>query len=122
VRGAEVAAGHAVEFMRGGFRARPDRARTLAGDVAEDAPECAQALPARLESDLGDGQVGIAQQRRRPLNAPREQVAVRRHAEGLLERSREVGLGNAAHARQPSDGPVLTRGGVHPVFRAQKAA
>ena len=56
------------------------------------------------EGDLGDGQVGVAQQRRRPLDAPREQVAVRRDAEGLLERSREVGLGDAAHARQPPTG------------------
>ena len=75
-----------------------------------------------LERDLGDGQVGVAQQRRGPLDAAREQVAVRRHAERLLERSREVRLGDAAHARQPPHGPLLVRGGVHPVLRAQQAA
>ncbi len=51
-----------------------------------------------------------------------EQVAVRRDAEGLLEGSREVGLGDAAHARQPPDRPLLVRGGVHPVLGAQQAA
>jgi hypothetical protein len=44
-----------------------------------------------VESDLGDGQVGVAEQRRGPLDAPSEQVAVRREAEGLLERAGEVG-------------------------------
>ena len=47
---------------------------------------------------------------------------MRRDAEGLLERSREVGLGDAAHSRQPLDRPALVRGGVHPVLRAQQAA
>src|SRR4029450_13544801 len=47
---------------------------------------------------------------------------MRRDAEGLLERSREVGFGDSAHARQPPDGPFLVRGGVHPVLRAQQAA
>ena len=47
---------------------------------------------------------------------------MRRDAEGLLERSREVRLGDAAHAGQPRDGPLLVRGGVHPVLRAQQAA
>lgn len=32
-----------------------------------------------------------------------------------------MGLGDAAHARQPPDGPLLVRGGVHPVLRAQQA-
>ena len=58
----------------------------------------------------------------RPLDAPREQVPVRRDAEGLLERPREVSRRDAADARQPPYGPVLVRGGVHPVFRAQQAA
>ena len=105
-----------------GLLARPELARALAGDVAEGAPERAQALQPVWNAISVIGQVGVAQQRRRPLDAPREQVAVRRHAEGLLERSREVGLGDAAHARQPPDRPLLVRGGVHPVLRAQQAA
>ena len=120
--GAENACGHAAELVRRGPLARPDRARALAGDVAEGAPERAQALPACVKGDLGDGQVGLAEQRLGPLDAPRQEVPVRRDAEGLLERSREVGLGDAAHARKPPDGPLLVRGGVHPVLRAQQAA
>ena len=47
---------------------------------------------------------------------------MRRNAEGLLERPREVGLGDLAHLRQAVNGPVLVRGGIHAVFRAQEAA
>jgi hypothetical protein len=122
VRRADHAGRHTAELVCHGPPARPHGARALAGDVAEGAPERAQALPARLEGDLGDRQVGVAQQCGRPLDAPREQVAVRRHAEGLLERSREVGRGDAAHARQPWHRPGFVRGGVHAVFCAQQAA
>ena len=118
---AEEADGHVFELVRSGLLARPELTRALAGDVAERAPERAQAAPARLEGDLRDGQVGVAEQRRGPLDSPREQVPVRRDAEGLLEGPREVGLGDAAHARQPPDGPLLVRGGVHAVLRAQQA-
>ena len=120
VRGGEIT-GRNSAVVRFGLHALAERGRALAGDVAEGAPERAQAAPARVEGDLGDGQVGVAQQGHRPLDAPREQVPVRRKAEGLFERAREVGLGDAAHARQPPDGPVLVRGGVHPVLRAQQA-
>jgi hypothetical protein len=75
-----------------------------------------------MESNLGDGEIGIAKQGARALDAPREQVTVRRQAEGLLERSREVCLGDAAHLRKTTHGPRFVRGGVHPVSRAQKAA
>jgi hypothetical protein len=109
-------------LVRGGPRPRADRARALAGDIAKDATERPQAPPAGVEGDLGDRQIAVAQQRRRPLDAPREQVAVRRDAEGLLERAGEVSLGRAADARQPPDGPVLVRSGVHPILRAQQAA
>ena len=47
---------------------------------------------------------------------------MRRDAESLLERAREVSLGNMTDTRQPPDGPVLVRGGVHPVLRTQQAA
>jgi hypothetical protein len=46
---------------------------------------------------------------------------MRRDAEGILERLREVSLGDGAHARQPPDGPILMRGGIHPVLRAEQA-
>jgi hypothetical protein len=122
VRGHEEAGGHAVEIARRGSLALPDRAWVLAGNVAEGAAESAQALPPGLEGNLGDGEIGIAEQRGRALDTPREQVTVRRQAEGLLERSREVGLGDAAYLRKTAHRPVFVRGGVHPVFCAQQAA
>jgi hypothetical protein len=71
--------------------------------------------------DLRDGEIGVAEQRRGALDPSREQVPVRRDAEGLLEGSREVGRRDAAHAREPMDGPRLVRGGVQPILRAQQA-
>ena len=102
--GADEAGRHPLERVRRGLLARAQFARALAGDVAERAPERAQAFPAGLERDVGDGQVGVAQQRLGALDAARQQIAVRRHAEGFLERAREVRLGDAAHARQPPTG------------------
>jgi len=54
--------------------------------------------PSRVEGNLGNGPIGVAEQRRSPLDAPREQVAMRRHAEGLLEGAREMGFGDSAHS------------------------
>jgi hypothetical protein len=119
---AEEARGNAAEPSRGGPLARSDRAGILTGDVPERPPERAEARPSGLEGDLGDGEVGVAEQRLCPFDAPREQVPMRWNAEGLLERSGEVGLGNPAHAGEPPDWPLLVRGGVHPVLRAQQAA
>ena len=122
MRGAEPAARHMLEFVRRGLLARPELTRGLAGDVAEGACERSEAGPARLEGDLGNGELGVAEQRRRLLDAPGEQIAMRGNAERFLEGAREVRLGDVAHACQPSDGPLLVRGGVHPVLRAQQAA
>lgn len=105
-----------------GLRAGAVLARALAGDVAEDAPECAQAFPAGAEGDFGDRQVGVAQQRRRPFDAARQQITMRRDAESLLERTREMRLGNAACLCQPLHRPVLVRGGIHAVLCTQQAA
>ena len=107
--------------MRSALLTHPNSTGVLTDDVTECAPERAQAVPARLERDLGDGQIRIAEQRSGPLDAPREQVPVRRDAEGLLEGSCEMSLRGAAHARQPPDGPLLVRGGIHPVLGAQQA-
>jgi hypothetical protein len=62
--------------------------------VTEGTSERSQTFPARVEGNLGYGPIGIAEQRRSPLYTPGEQVAMRRYAEGLLERSREMGLGD----------------------------
>ena len=83
MRGAEIAARHVLERVRCGLLARPELARAFAGDVAEGARERAEAGPARLERDLGNGQLGVAEQRRGALDAAREQIAVRRERRTL---------------------------------------
>jgi hypothetical protein len=47
---------------------------------------------------------------------------MRWNPEGLLERAREVGCGDAAHARQAMHWPLFMRGRVHPVFGPEQAA
>jgi chitosanase len=122
VRGIQDAHGNAPGIVHGGPRPLSDRARILAGDVAERAPERAEALPSGPERDVGDRAIGITEQRGGALDAPREQIAVRRHTEGLLERAGEMRLRHAAHAREPRDGPFLVRRRIHAVLRAQQAA
>jgi hypothetical protein len=90
VSGADDATGHATEVLRRRPRARANRARAFTGDVVECATESPKALPPRLEGNLGDGQLGVPKQRRGPLDAPREQISVRRHPEGVLERPSEM--------------------------------
>jgi hypothetical protein len=51
-----------------------------------------------LQTDLGHGQITPAQQRHRPLDPTRLQVAVRRFTEGLAKPSREV---SRRHKRRP---------------------
>jgi len=122
LRGAEDAGGHAAKVARGRAPTRPDRARRFAGDVAHGAAEGAEAAPADEEGDLGHGTVGVAQLGGRALDAPRDQVAVWRQSEGLLERAREMRLGDTADAGETADRPLLVRGGVHPVLRPQQPA
>src|SRR6186713_3143547 len=61
VRCAEDACGHATELTRGGSCIHTGRARRSTDDVAKYAPERAQAPPACLQGDLGNGQVAVAQ-------------------------------------------------------------
>ncbi len=116
-------AGTRAELVRPRPLARPELARALAGDVAERASERAQAVPARLERDLGDGQVRVAQQRRRPLDATREQVAVRRQTPkaSLNDRAKCASETPLTRASRRT-GHSSARGRVHPVLRAQQAA
>ena len=118
--GADEAVRHLLERMIARLLSRTKLARAFAGYVAEDAPERAEAVPSRLERDLDDREVGVAEQRLGPLDAPSEQVAVRRHSECLLEGAREVRLGNAADARKASDWPFLVRGSVQSVLGAEQ--
>jgi hypothetical protein len=101
---------------------RAEFARTLACYVPKDASERSEAVPASLERDLGHRQVGVPQERLCPFDAARQQIAVRRNSEGILERSGKVRLGSPAHPREALDRPFLMRCGVHRVFRAQQAA
>lgn len=122
VRGGDDAGGHAREVVGAGLGVFAQIAGTLAGDVAEGAPESPEAPPARVESDLADGHLRVPQQRLGLLDAACEQVAVRRQAERFLELPREVRLGEMAHLGQPPYGPLLVRGGVHAILRTQQAA
>src|SRR5205085_7579059 len=54
--------------------------------------------------------------------AAREQVTMRRHAERIAERTREVRLRDATYFRQALDGPFLVGGDVHAVLRPEEAA
>src|SRR6188472_767564 len=58
--------------------------------ASEAGGERADALQADREADVGDRAIGVAQQRRRPLEAARQQVGVRRLAKGALELAAEV--------------------------------
>src|SRR3546814_12761048 len=59
--GTEEATGHLFERVRGGLFARTQFARALAGDVAEGAPDRAQAVPTGLPRDVADGHVRVEQ-------------------------------------------------------------
>ena len=61
---------HLVKRVRRRLLAGAQRARALAGDVAEDAAERAEAVPAGVEGDLDDRQVGVAEQGGGPLDPP----------------------------------------------------
>ena len=120
MRGAENAGGHAANPVCLATRTKPVCTRALAGDIAENPTERAKAAPAGLERDVGDGEIGIAQQRRGLLDAPRQQIAMRRHAEGLFERSREMRRGNTADTSQPLHWPVFVWPRIHHVLCAQQ--
>ena len=66
MRGADEAMRNPLELMPGSLLARTKLARTLAGDVPENAPEGAETVPAGLECDLDDWRVRVAEQRLGP--------------------------------------------------------
>ena len=83
--------GHARRHPR--RRARglaPVGAGRHADQLGEARAERAQRRAADREADLGDAEVAAPQQRHRPLDAPRHQVAVRRLAVGEPELAAEV--------------------------------
>ena len=76
--------GDAFELVRNGLFARTKLTWALARDIAERAAERAEAAPSRLKRDLGDREIRLAKKRRRPLDASREKVSMRRHTEGFF--------------------------------------
>jgi hypothetical protein len=122
VSGGDDAGRHAREIRRACLGVAAHRARALSRDVAECPAESAEAAPTRVERDLADRHLRVPQQRFRLLDASREQVAMRRHAEGLPELPREMRGGHVAHLRETRYGPLFVRGRVHAVSRTQQAA
>jgi hypothetical protein len=122
VNGPREAFGHARARLGSIPLPGADLAGARADDVAKDSAEGAETPPAGLECDVGDGQIAVAQQRRGTLDPAREQIAVRRHAERVLERAGEVGCGYAADLREARHRPVFVRGGVDRVLGTQQAA
>ena len=79
MRGTDEAGGHAARaHARPPARAPGSLPGSRRDACAEGASKRSQALPARIEGNLGDGTIGIAEQRSSALNAAREQVAMRR--------------------------------------------
>src|SRR4051794_20048555 len=122
VRGTDEAVRHFGQFVLGYLLAAAKGARAFAGYVMEDAAKGAEAVPAGLESDVHDWQVGIPEQSLGALDPTSQQIAVRRQPEGLLERTGEMRLRNAAYSGEARDRPLLVRGRVHAVLGAQQTA
>ena len=72
------------------LRSRSVRAGRHADQFGEARAERAERRAADGEAHVGDAQVAATQQRHRPLDAPRHQIAVRRLAVGQLELAAEV--------------------------------
>ena len=104
---AEDAGWHSLRIVLRGSFTLAQFTRAFASDVTERSAKRSQAFPTRLERDVGDGKLRVPKQRRGALDSTREQVAMRRHPESILERAREVSFGNVTHASQPVDRPLL---------------
>ena len=119
--GAHEALRHMLPNVRNRPFARSKLSRALTGDVPENPSKGSKTVPAGSERDLCNGQLGVAKQRCGSLHTAREQVAVWRQAEGLLELAREVRDRDRAHLCQPVDGPLLMGRAIHPIFRTQQS-
>ncbi|UPT64188.1 MAG: hypothetical protein M0D54_06520 [Hyphomonadaceae bacterium JAD_PAG50586_4] len=111
-----------IEAMGAGLLSRAQFRGAIACDVLKDTAKRAKAAPTRLKSDLDDGHLGVAQHGLGPFDAARQQVTMRRHAEGVLERAGEMRLRDAADIGQPLDRPFLMRSRVHAILGAEQAA
>jgi hypothetical protein len=121
MRGGDDTGGDGRESRRLGLDVFAQIARAFAGDVTKGAAESAEAAPARVEGDFADRHLRVAQQRLGLLDAAREQVAMRRQAEGFLELPREMRRRQMAHPGQARHRPLFLGRGVHAVLGAQTA-
>lgn len=122
MRSGDEAVRHTVQHLR--LRPHPGAkvGRASAGDVPENATKGAEAVPAGHERNLGDGHVGVAEQRGRAFDPQREEVAMRRRSERRFERSREMRWRNAGDLSQSTNGPGFVRSGIETIARAQQPA
>ena len=110
--GADEAVGDPIERVRGRLLPGAEFGRALAGDVAKRPAERAEASPPRLKCDVDNGHVGVAEQGPGPFDAPREQVAMRRQAKGVPERTREM-----RRRTRRSHAPAAPPASLHPTPR-----
>ncbi len=87
-----------------------------AGREGSDAPQ------AHVEADVRDRPVGVAQQRGCSFEATRQQVLVRRIAEGPTELATEVSGGEVRDVCECGDVERLAVAGVDEVLRAKEVA
>ena len=122
MRRADEAMRHLLKIVRAGMFPGAKRARRFSSNVSKDPAECAEAVPAGLESDLDDRKLGVAKEGRCSFDPAGQEITVRRQTEGFLEGSCEMRLRDTAHGGQTPDWPLLVKGGVHFVLRAKEPA
>jgi len=90
-------------------------ARRLADNLPEGAAECPQARETDVKTDVGDGAVGLSQQKHRAFDPPPLQIAMGRLAEDRTEAATEVGWRDVGNGRHGAHVERLGVGAVHRV-------
>src|SRR3977135_104178 len=101
---------------------RAVRRGRLPDALAEGTSECAGAVESNVETDLGYGTVGLAQQLHRTLHPAALQVAVRRLAKGRPELATEVRRRDVSDTGERRHVKRLGKRTVHHVASSQHAA
>src|SRR5262249_61314502 len=96
--------------------------RRFADDVVERPAERSQAGEADVETNLGDGTAGFAEQKHGALDPATLEVTVRRFAERGTEGADEVGLRDACDTGEAGNVQRLSVGAIHCVARAELPA
>ncbi len=113
-------AGGDARLVRGGRMGSPVSRGRLPVGAAEARGEGADALQADGEADLSDRGVGVTQQRRGALQPSRQQIGVRRLAEGAAELAAEVGAGKTGGTGEIVNAKWLEVTGIGQVLGAEK--